>query len=766
MKKFSFSIRASVGAGIFLVFGVLAALGLYTYRNASSTAGKTDEIRTSLYPALIRAQELTHDLETLKRLYLDAVSEEDEDLLQEAGDHGAACLDSIMDLKKMGGSAILDTLSLELEAYVAAAGDAVGRHLEGEQIDLAPLSRVSDIFTTVERYKKEQEDRLEKDLRRINLKARSHFRFSIGLYLFLALLLVAFFVLIATIIQSIRSLKKETEIIAGGNLDHRIQKDRNNELGELQDNFETMRVRVKDVIDHLDHKVRERTRDISDIMDHVKIGLMTVGADLKTGASFSDHTAGIFGRKDLGNRRLSELLYPGQPERQKAIDEVLAMMFTSEAGPAVLSTLLPDDFIPYKAGTPGTETHKFLKLLFDAIPDGKGGNVKLMLSIEDVTAKLALDSALKEKEKENSENLALVAILTEHGLDTFLNFVAKQSADLVRAKELLESSRPFGTEEFRTLNRIFHTTKGDAASFRLAGISSLAHELETAFMVNDEEGTSDFNRERRLETAELAAVLQKEILRIRQRVGSLTGQGDEGETRGPTRELSIMVSIRKINQILDQADRTGPLMANRQVIEGLIELKKVPVRKLFNRFPGMAERIASRSGKRLAVKMNGDSLRIDAELLDRIGDPLVHLVRNAADHGVEAPEVRASQGKPESGSLFLGAEESQGRLRILVEDDGGGINTEKLGRRAQEKGILSPETWAAMNPAERQEMIFYPGLSSKEDGEITEVSGRGVGLDVVRQSVRELGGEVIVHSETGKGTRFTLEVPLPTIQGP
>jgi two-component system chemotaxis sensor kinase CheA len=184
----------------------------------------------------------------------------------------------------------------------------------------------------------------------------------------------------------------------------------------------------------------------------------------------------------------------------------------------------------------------------------------------------------------------------------------------------------------------------------------------------------------------------------------------------------------------------------------------VEVRYVFDRFPRMVRDLAKKEGKLVEFVIEGKDIELDRTVLDEIGDPLVHLLRNCIDHGIEAPEERVRKGKDEKGRILLKARRVKDHVEIIVEDDGRGIDPEKIKRIAVEKGLISESEAAKMSDDEAKMLIFTPGFSSAD--KVTDISGRGVGLDVVRNKILSLGGTVELESEVDKGTRFVLKLPL------
>jgi two-component system, chemotaxis family, sensor kinase CheA len=190
----------------------------------------------------------------------------------------------------------------------------------------------------------------------------------------------------------------------------------------------------------------------------------------------------------------------------------------------------------------------------------------------------------------------------------------------------------------------------------------------------------------------------------------------------------------------------------------VMSIRMLPVKTVFQRFPRLVRDLARSLGKEVRLVIEGEGIELDKTILEQIGDPLVHVIRNAVDHGLEPPEERRAKGKEASGQLTLRALHEAGGVAIEVSDDGRGLDAGALKRKAVEKGLLTPEAAAGMSEEAAFQLIFLPGLTTA--AKVTDVSGRGVGMDVVRSNVRSLNGAIEIRSKTGRGT--TLLIKLPT----
>lgn len=192
--------------------------------------------------------------------------------------------------------------------------------------------------------------------------------------------------------------------------------------------------------------------------------------------------------------------------------------------------------------------------------------------------------------------------------------------------------------------------------------------------------------------------------------------------------------------------------------ESVMKVRMVPIESVVNKFPRMIRDLSKTLDKKMELYMTGEETELDRTVVDEIGDPLMHLLRNAADHGLESAEVRAQRGKPAVGSIFLDAYQEGNNVVIEVRDDGNGIDVEAVKNKAIERGTITPEQAASMTEKEAIDLLFMPSFSTAK--KVTDVSGRGVGLDVVRSKIESLSGEVEVKTVLGGGSTWIIRLPL------
>lgn len=212
-----------------------------------------------------------------------------------------------------------------------------------------------------------------------------------------------------------------------------------------------------------------------------------------------------------------------------------------------------------------------------------------------------------------------------------------------------------------------------------------------------------------------------------------------------------MSRVERLKEGLTQLERH-----TRELQESVMQIRMVPISFSFSRFPRLVHDLSTKMGKQIELKMSGENTEVDKTVIEKIGDPLVHLVRNSLDHGIETPEERVAAGKPESGTVHLSASHRGGNIVIEIRDDGRGLPRDRILAKAIERGLVAEDD--NLSDKDVYDLIFQPGFSTAE--QISDVSGRGVGMDVVRRNINELGGAIEIESMPGQGSAIIIRLPL------
>lgn len=258
--------------------------------------------------------------------------------------------------------------------------------------------------------------------------------------------------------------------------------------------------------------------------------------------------------------------------------------------------------------------------------------------------------------------------------------------------------------------------------------------------------------------------------------------GDDKQNAPVVQETTVRVDTKRLDDIMNMVgelvlvrnrlvrlglqsedESMGKAVANLDVVTGdlqnaVMKTRMQPIKKVFGRFPRVVRDLARSLKKEVDLELRGEDTDLDKNLVEALADPLVHLVRNSVDHGVESPDVREANGKPRTGKVILAAEQEGDHILLSIEDDGAGMDAVKLRQIAVEKGLMDSDAAERLSDEEAFNLIFAPGFSSKV--EITDVSGRGVGMDVVKTKISQLNGTLDIKSVLGQGSRFSIKVPL------
>ncbi len=336
---------------------------------------------------------------------------------------------------------------------------------------------------------------------------------------------------------------------------------------------------------------------------------------------------------------------------------------------------------------------------------------------------------------------------------------------LKKLKNILESTLTPSVAEVQEIFRLLHTLKGMSASMGYQSIATFVHSLENKVMpVKNGERPFDENLQKDLllglrELSWNFSLLEKgrpltPALRIRSDV--LDDLIDNlGELFVSNQRLQNALALRDLDKLGEYAALLSSEL--RYLHEHIISLRLTPLSFLTDRLPETAQTLARKTGKEVKLIIKGDEQEVDRSILEALDAPLIHLLRNAIDHGLESPEERKKAGKEPCGQITISAKINNSRLSLTFSDDGQGIDEQKVRQKALAAGLISAGEAAEMSKDKALTLIFSSGLSTSE--KVSDISGRGVGLDAVKKQLDSLGGHLQVASEEGRGTAFTIDLP-------
>jgi two-component system, chemotaxis family, sensor kinase CheA len=455
-----------------------------------------------------------------------------------------------------------------------------------------------------------------------------------------------------------------------------------------------------------------------------------------------------------GLRQYVNALRTGRPEADKfaVLAEQLLESQTGKAAP------LPSQPAPVEA--PPAE----------AVPEANAADVEQ--TIEELPSQVVVDEELRTLVaaavgEQESENVLLGRIVFEPGLE-FVGLKARLVCNKLSNFGNIRYLNPpleeiENREEIQSLCFGIVTEKSPTVLkevLHVAGISGIV--VEPLDLQRREAKKQTVGGARAPEPgAKTAETLRVDVERL-DRLMNLAGQLAIGKAQVSQigARLKDLVSGEKSVQVINDLFETIQLLdsVSNDIRQNVMDMRMLPIGPLLHRFHRVIRDITRANGKTIRLTISGEKTELDKRMIDELADPLIHLVRNAADHGIETPEARAAVGKPRQGTISLDAFHRGSSIVIRVSDDGKGLDADRLRNKAVEKGLIPAADADAMTNQQIYQLIWLPGLSTAE--KVTDVSGRGVGMDIVRGKIKELNGAVDVDSQPGRGTTFTMRLPL------
>jgi two-component system chemotaxis sensor kinase CheA len=272
---------------------------------------------------------------------------------------------------------------------------------------------------------------------------------------------------------------------------------------------------------------------------------------------------------------------------------------------------------------------------------------------------------------------------------------------------------------------------------------------ETALLVQKQRGnghiSGDMTVRTSVERLDILMNLVGELITDRNHLLQIRNRM-EAEARGDGDVDKLSETVTHLGRITDQLQ------------EEVMRIRMLPISNVMHKFPRLVRDLAQKTGKLIDLVIQGEDTELDRSMIEEINDPLIHLVRNSVDHGIESSEVRIAAGKPERGTITIAARHEQGRIILTVEDDGRGIDPEVMKKAAVHKGLISPEEAAMLTEEQAINLVFLPGFSTAE--KVTDISGRGIGMDIVQTNIQRVNGVIAVDTHLGQGTQFQIVLPL------
>lgn len=554
-------------------------------------------------------------------------------------------------------------------------------------------------------------------------------RLGMAIFLFAAIVTALF---ATRLIRPLQELVQATKTLSNGNFDVTLPPMPKDEIGQLASDFllmvEAIQKSYSDLNDlnaGLEKRVEERTKSIKNLMDNAGQGFLSFNRDFIIQEEFSKECIRMFGDEISHGKDVTELLFAEELEKQE-FKSWLINAFDVNIAMDVIAQLAPERI---------QKGQRIFGLEYKLILDENGQTEPtIMLVLTDLTEKIALEQLIH---KEQSQARMILRVLSNRQI--FLQF----NNDIKNVlKTTPDSISKFNEEEYKEYFRVVHTLKGTASMLEFLDVAEVIHDFETVLQ-EGKGSVVDLNRLELIQ-AQLNKCFHELFRHLQERLNDVI------DFEKPT----VRLPKELVDNVLPTFKRQLP-----NVYERWVPYMFQPIRTFLTPYLALSEELANRFEKMIApLEIEGGGELIDPQKYSSVMDSLVHLFRNALDHGIEDPETREELGKEAEGKIEIKISVKDSRIKIVISDDGRGVDPQVIRKNLIDKGLKSKEEAIQMSQDDLIDAIFLPGFSSSQ--RITDTSGRGVGMDAVRHSIEAINGSIIVESEVGVGTKFSIDLPF------
>jgi signal transduction histidine kinase/HAMP domain-containing protein len=566
------------------------------------------------------------------------------------------------------------------------------------------------------------------------------------------------------ITNPIASLVNSTKVIAEGNYNIEVKSDSSDEIGNLSNHFESMRSTIKRYTDHLQEIIDEKMQQVNDILNNIDQGLFTINLDGTVNKEYSSRANEILKVTDIASSNINELLRLDVKQNTDFNSwlDLVKKKYSSQRwnkltklAPVQELELLEQD----------SDDQQFVSISYQKIYDKQGELSKIMVLAMDETEKrmkdlqMASERAMHENEVKSILGIANTPAeeIAEFNEDTSsrmreLNTTVQTLLSGVVLQRELHPDGPEYTiakDQIDSIFRDIHTIKGNAGSYGFELLSAYAHKAEDVL-----EELRDPIKTRRAESLRnMAGYLGKMDLAIEdihKKIQLVFGKEEEITVRVPEHRIS------KIQDICTLVHNQKPEKETALLVDECMMLTWKPLKTLTRKYLKIIQKTTRKLNKNIDFFVSDEmELYAPDELVD-IDEALIHLTRNAVDHGIEDPEVREELNKG-IGRIKLEYRKTENARTLIISDDGRGVDTDALIEKSIQKGLISAESVPTMNEKDKLMLMCGGGISTAE--KITDISGRGIGMNIVIEKIKAMGGTIEIESKFGKGTTFTLVLP-------
>jgi sensor histidine kinase regulating citrate/malate metabolism/HPt (histidine-containing phosphotransfer) domain-containing protein len=593
---------------------------------------------------------------------------------------------------------------------------------------------------------------------------------SIGIVLLLGIIsLTTGYILIKRIAGKITSpigtLVKSAQTIAGGDYNRAVALESNDEIGNLAEHFESMRVTIKKYTDHLQDLIDEKMQQVNDILNNIDQGLFTINLDGTVNKEYSARANDILKVDDIASHNINQLLRL-DTNQKSLFDEWLKLVKNRHASQRwqKLTKLAPVQELELLQNE--SNSQQFVAISYQKIYDKAGNLSKIMVLAMDETEKRLKDLQMAaERLQHENEVKAILGIAntpaeeiveftedTKERLRELHNEVKVHLEGVIRQRDHFPDGPEYVVtkENIDSMFRHIHTIKGNAGSYGFELMSSIAHKAED--MLEELRAPVKMRRGDSLGMiAEYLVKMDEAMEDIHQKIKLVFGRDDE---------ITVRIPEHRILKIQDMCKNIGTKITDKTFEPLFLECMMLtwkPLKTITRKYLKIIQKAVRMQNKNIEFEVVNENVLFPVNELSSFDDALIHLMRNAVDHGIEEPEVREEMNKGVGRIKFNYSKTDTQRI-IVISDDGRGVDTEKLVEKSIQKGIIKADEVPRMSENEKLMLMFHAGISTAET--ITDTSGRGIGMNVVKEKVEGLGGKIEILTVLGKGTTFTILLPV------
>ena len=736
-----------------LILGASLACLVFGVVGSANIIASTYQVKNVSYPVLDGTIRLSEIVVLTQQNAVAAIEETDEDVLIDI-DVLAVEFESIaIKLLMVSGNDDIDLVNVigDYKDYYNLVVYVVKKYLETEDVDSIrdEFPKISTLSASLNEgiadYRELKYRSFNKSLDFITAQSMQ-FRsiFSIAGFA-LVLLIVSVIILLFSMMTRIKGLVELAKKLATGDLEAGIRNTSVDELGVLLTSFDIMRISLKDMIDNLDKKVKTRTselhlaqKEIQDILDSIDQGIFTFNKDLSVNAEHSVRAESIFGLRDFGESNIAQLFGLNAKEESE-FTSWITMMVRSPGALRQWETYC--DLSPVRELSEKINgVDRIVRIEYRPIIQNQNIG-KFQVLATDITEQRTAEVALEKLKREQ-------AALTSRVLSVVNTDISELKEFIQSAQKNMEEITQIGTvsalvENVQDLFRKVHTLKGHGGTLGFQ---------ELALLLGRAEGLLDLLRNNEdFQFDEWKGEI-KNIVKELENIIDL-----ESKINGKTDKDVLVIDADRYERVLNII-HSNEMQDIRSIYQAVYELNSKPLESYCQKYKKLSTRFSLTVNKLVPrFVMETPDVYVHRNLMKVVDPALIHLFRNAIDHGIEPDDERERAGKLES-KIAIGYRVVGDNHVFTLSDDGRGIDGERLVKKVVAKGLMNSDETGSLTRQEKVELVFVPGFSTRDT--ISDISGRGVGLDAVKNIITRVGGTVLIGTEVGVGTRFTLSVPL------